>query len=731
MLFKYKSKQLLRVICIVEAILLPALLLVWWVLGDAGAAYDFRVLDAFYAQAVKRGYGPPLSPHIAYVSITDDTYATFGDHSLDRRAMAQINTTLAQLQVAAVAYDIIFARPSPNAGDDQLLTTSLETLHQAYLPFALDPVPQARAFQWQQGPAYQRLRTQYLSRPHVQGRGQPFSAARAFMQHDPFAVATFNSGYISYTKDPDGVARHLPLLMQIDSAYVPTLALAMFLDAVKVPLAQLRVDWGRSVTIPVVPGSTLTKPVRIPIDTYGRVFVPYPQVWNHDFPNMTAHKFLQYSEQPEVRGNLQEFFEGKFVFIGDVSTGITDAGDTPLEKNVPLVVMHTALLNALLTHTFYQEWPLWQMLALVCLLGAVLGLAALPKASWVLYLVGGLIVLGLVALTWVQCLAWTFFPIVRVGSSVVVLFGGIVIGLQLAVAKDQEFIRNTFAKYVSEKVVNELLQHRELLQLGGEERVASVLFSDIANFTTLSEQMSPPKLVSLLNEYLTAMTAIVIEEGGIVDKYHGDAIIAEFGVPLHIPKHADLAVRTGVRMQHRLQELRPEWTARGLPELHCRVGINTGSMIVGNIGSAQLLNYTVIGDSVNLAARLEAANKLYKTLVMISEFTYAALSPGLFHTRLLDVIKVKGKAQAVKVYEVYGEAHDTLPPEDVQYYQTYHEAFEDYLARHFDEARAKFTAALALRPDDAAALDLLERLDSLDPHTLPADWDGAVALTTK
>ena len=151
--------------------------------------------------------------------------------------------------------------------------------------------------------------------------------------------------------------------------------------------------------------------------------------------------------------------------------------------------------------------------------------------------------------------------------------------------------------------------------------------------------MTPPDLVNLLNEYLTEMTNIVLEEGGIIDKYQGDAIMAEFGVPVPAPDHADMAVRTGLRMQRCLKKLRKEWAQKGLPSLRCRVGINTGPMIIGNMGSNQVFDYTVIGDAVNLASRLEGANKRYNTFLMISESTYEKLTPGMFKTRVLDIVK--------------------------------------------------------------------------------------------
>ena len=218
------------------------------------------------------------------------------------------------------------------------------------------------------------------------------------------------------------------------------------------------------------------------------------------------------------------------------------------------------------------------------------------------------------------------------------------------------------------------------------------------NFTTLSERLSPQELVRLLNIYLTEMTAIVLEQGGIIDKYIGDGIMAEYGAPIPVPQHADQAVRTALHMQRRLEELRPNGANKVCPELRCRVGINTGTMVVGNIGSEQVFNYTVIGDAVNLASRLEGANKHYQTLVMISEFTHDCLTPNLFRTRLLDAIRVKGRLQPVKVYEVYGESTDAIPADDLAYYHAYDEACAAYLERRFDVARAQFEAALAYVP---------------------------------
>lgn len=735
MIFKFKSRKQIKTVLLFEAILLPSCVVLLFLLGKVWAPagwnrFDYQILDFFYKYAVQHGYGPPRSDRIVYMTITDDSYKYFGKNSLDRAALARVNEALAEFGAAAVAYDIIFARPSTSEVDQRFLA-SLQQLGVVYLPIGLDlRASGMQSFEWGEGRAYERLRTQ-LRQLRARGVARPLSAAQALMQLDDFALAAFNTGHIFAASDSDGVYRHLPLLFQIDMSYLPALTLSMFLDAVKVPFEALTVEWGRTITIPAIPGSTLTRDVVVPIDEHGRAFVPYPQMWDRDFERMSVDGLLQYIEDVDLRGNLQEFFENKFVFIGDVSTGISDLGQTPLERHVPLIAMHTAFMNALLSNSFYRQWSFRETVGLIGAIGLLIGAAALLQASAILYVTGGLILLGLMALTWVQCVHFALLPIATVSGGFLYIFFGLVMGLEVAIARDQAFIRDAFAKYVSEKVVNELVLHPELLHLGGEERVLSVLFTDIADFTTISEHLSPQELVYLLNEYLTAMTTIVLEEGGIIDKYVGDSIMAEFGAPLPIPQNADLAVRTALRMQGRLQELRPKWVKEGLPEVHCRVGINTGPMIVGNIGSDQVFNYTVIGDAVNLASRLEGANKHYKTMVMISEFTHNALTPNVFRTRLLDVVRVKGKSQAVKVYEVYGEVSDPIPPKDLLYYQTYTAAFEAYLGCRFDVAHAQFSSALTLRPNDTAALEMLARIDDLDPEALPDDWDGALTLETK
>jgi adenylate cyclase len=725
-----RSSRHLRFVAFAAVGAAVAVTLALFCLESVWTEYDYKVLDLFYRQIVQREQGPKQSPQVVYVTITDRTYDFFAKSILDRKDLAGVNDALSQFGVEAVAYDMIFARSSRPSADERF-AESIRNLGHVYLPIGLDYTTTAGPFRWEEGQAYERFRSDYLRKPIERGKARPYFATRALMQLDAFQKAAFNSGHISAYSDPDGVYRHLIMLLKVEGAYFPALTLSMFLDHMRVPFERIIVHWGESITIPAVKGSLLEKDVVIPIDDRGRVFIPFAAGWDKGFKKMEAHTLLKTMEDETLRGNLTDFFEGKFVLIGDISVGTSDLGNTPLESDAPLIMLNASMLNGMLTQTFYQKWSFREAMVLIWLITIFLALSATLRFTWCLYLAGGLLVTGLMGFTWIEFTRFQLFPIVTVGGSVLVVFFALVTTLEAVVGWERSFIKGAFARYVPEKVVDTLLSNPGMLKLGGEERVMSVLFSDLAGFTTISEKMTPAQLVHLLNQYLTEMTDIVLAEGGIIDKYEGDAIMAEFGAPLPLPDHADRAVRVGLKMQRRLKELREIWKVQGFPELRCRVGVNSGVMIVGNMGSNQIFDYTVIGDSVNLASRLEGANKRYNTSMMISEFTLAYLTPGLFRTRLLDVITVKGKSKAIKVFEVVGENSYPMEPNDEIYYKTYEEAFDLYLSREFSEARRKFKEALIRRPDDPAAQDMVLRIEGLDPNQLPPDWDGSITLTAK
>jgi adenylate cyclase len=725
-----KSKNRLKLTASLCAGMLGIVFLLLLFRGTVWSQWDFKALDMFHRKAAASGRIPNPSSQIVYLLITDNTYKYFQKNFLDRKDLATINDIFSEFEPEAVAYDIIFARPSkPDA--DGIFADSIRRLETVYLPFGLDLSSENQPFRWEAGTAYDHLRNDYLKNPIEKGAAEPFHAVRALMQLDSLSEAAESSGHITVAADPDGVYRHMAMLVKIDDRYVPTLALAVLLKYAGVDFEDVTVHWGRELMIPAAEKGNLETDVHIPIDGQGRAYIPFARSWQQGFPKMEAHSLVSLHADKNLSGNLSDFFEGNFVFVGDVSAGASDIGHTPLESDAPLIMIHTALLNGMLTDTFYRKWSFEKTAAAIFLVGCLLFAAGIPKSSWILYLAGALILVGIFFTARYQFTRYQLFPPVTVAAAAMLIFWCEVIGIGISVYKERRFIRHAFSRYLPETVVNELVENPELLKLGGEEQTLTVLFSDLADFTSFSEKIPPSDLVHILNTYLTEMTDIVLAQGGIIDKYQGDAIMAEFGAPLFQPDHADRAVSAGLRMHRQLDALSAEWRKKNFPDLACRIGINTGPMVVGNMGSQQVFDYTVIGDAVNLASRLEGANKRYNTRLMISEFTFNAMTPGRFRTRLLDVIRVKGKSKAVKVFEVYGEMSEAVDPDRERYCQAFHKGFEAYLACDFISARKHLRLAASIFPDDPAAADVIRRMEGIDPHALPDSWDGSIALQTK
>lgn len=727
-----KNRFQLLVVLSLGVIYVAAMVGYWQTNKTIWSKWDHQLLDLYYQKAIEKGLGPEKSSQIIYLDITDETYEAIENKVSEREYLAMVNFVLADLGVESIAYDIVFRNPAPEEINEKFVE-AIDNLNGAYFPSRFYPEPEHTPipFKWKAGLGFDKLKEIVDDPPVEKGKGNPLYIAEAQFENPGLSVANIKYGHINSPSDIDGVLRHQPMVLKLDSGLVPALTLAMFLDYQQIPFSKIIVDWGNEIIIPADEGPFLKNDVIIPIDDVGRAFIPFPDYWNKDFSHMPIHQVIPNYEKEEIRDNLMELFEGAFIFIGNYSSSSSDSGTNSLEKDVWKIALHTALMNAFLTDSFYRNWNRSETIWLFLFLAGALILSALPKKDMIYYVTSFVVFAFIVWWPWEQITNRFLFPVASVGGSLIVLFAGLLATKHILGGKDKRFIQQAFSRYVPSKVVNQIIAYPDSLKLGGELRVATVLFSDIAGFTTISEKLSPAKLVGVLNEYLTEMTSIIFEQGGIIDKYHGDAIMAEFGVPIYLEDHADRAAMTGLLMQSRLIELRKEWAERGLPELTCRVGINSGSMTVGNMGSNQAFDYTVIGDSVNLASRLEGANKLYGSHLMVSEFTHELLTPGRFKTRALDVIKVKGKLQPVKVYEVYGEASKDVDSEKNQYYEKYQIGFEAYLKRDFSIAMDNFQKSLSLMPDDLASKEMIRRIKSLDIDNLSEDWDGSIALTEK
>jgi adenylate cyclase len=255
-----------------------------------------------------------------------------------------------------------------------------------------------------------------------------------------------------------------------------------------------------------------------------------------------------------------------------------------------------------------------------------------------------------------------------------------------------------------------------------------VLFSDIWDFTSISERLTPEALVQLLNEYLSAMTHLVFEDDGLLDKYIGDALMAVYGAPLAMPDHAYRACHTALRMLERLQTLQPHWRERGFPEIDIRIGINTGTMVVGNMGSDLRLAYTAMGDAVNLGSRLESVNKTYGTHIIIGESTWEQVQDRIA-TRELDAVRVAGKATAVRIFEVMGFA--PLPTAQQNLIQHFTQGLQAYRAQQWERAIDCFWQTLALKPDDRPSQLYIQRCETFKRLPPSPAWDGVYSMPTK
>jgi adenylate cyclase len=294
----------------------------------------------------------------------------------------------------------------------------------------------------------------------------------------------------------------------------------------------------------------------------------------------------------------------------------------------------------------------------------------------------------------------------------------------------RRFVQEALGRYTSPVLVRELIAHPEYLSLEwGEVREVSVYFSDIANFTSFSEQLKPERLVALLNDYLTNMTDIVLEHGGVVDKYIGDAIMAFWGAPLAEPEHARRSVLAAIAMRRRCEALRPRWLKEFNTLVIARAGINTGPVVSGNMGSRHKFNYTVMGDAVNLASRLEGANKPYGTTLMVSQACFERAREAI-EVRELDLLAVKGKKEPVAVYDVL-EEKGRVEPRVAEAVRHFHGGLARYRAQEFRAAIAHFERALEVCPEDGPSAAYLERCKHFIDEPPGVGWDGVWRMKEK
>ena len=562
-------------------------------------------------------------------------------------------------------------------------------------------------------------RSRYAMIRYTSEEAEHVPLEEAFMPQANIAViadAAPFSGYFNSFPDRDGGVRWVPLVVRCqEDLYAPLAikALEAFTTLSPMPLVA---DYG-------VETVSLGK-VAIPVDEMGRFMVNYRGP-GKTFPHLSITDILRGRVPPQT-------FRDRIVLVGATAMGIFDLRVTPFDNLFPGLEIHANIIDNILYQDFLKR-PAWALifdLAAMALVGLVLGLLLprlRPLSGTVVTMILSVIYIFLCQYLFTRAGAW--LNIVYPMLILILIYVSLTAYKYFTEERQKRFIKDAFSTYLAPSVVAQLIKSPDRLVLGGEERIITAFFSDVQGFTSISEAMTPRELVELLNEFLTEMTDVILGHEGTVDKFEGDAIIAFFGAPNTLADHAARACKACIDMQKKLVGLRAKWKAENRPELKMRIGLNTGSAVVGNMGSRSRMDYTMMGDTVNTAARLEGVNKIYGTFTMISDATYSSAKDEIF-VRELDSISVVGKGEPVVAYELIGypdEVDDTVK----SVVRHYAEGLLAYRNQRWDEAVNLFSEALSLAPDDGPSQTMLSRCRAFKDSPPGKDWDGVFTMTSK
>jgi adenylate cyclase len=461
-------------------------------------------------------------------------------------------------------------------------------------------------------------------------------------------------GFANVSPDPDHINRKMPLIVKFNGYYYPSIDLLLVMHYYGITLNDIEIKVGNFIKLKNIPSEKMAKPnpereIKIPVDERG--FMDLNFVGGHGSYNYFPYYYFY---QDGVFNNPS--LKNKILMIAAFSsTGIaTDMHKSPYGDMFG-IEHHANALNTILNQNFLVKLNVWQNILILLVIALILGFF-LPRLSivmsivitislFLIYLVGSQVLFETKDVIFIYTIA-----ILQIG----ITFAFVIAYRVVTEQKEKKYIRQTFSKLVAKSVVDELLKDPEKLKLGGEKKLITVLFSDIRGFTSLTEKMQSETLVMHLNEYLEAMTNIVIKYEGTLDKYIGDAIMAFWGAPIPQENHALLACKAAVEMMQVLNSLNETWRnlkSDSKPPLNIGIGLNTGDMHVALMGSSSRMDYTLIGDNVNLGSRIEGINKEYRTNIIISEFTYQYVKDNVL-VRELDLVRVKGKQYPVKLYEL-------------------------------------------------------------------------------
>jgi adenylate cyclase len=703
----------------------------------------------FGAKFAARGLVRP-GGDVVIAAIDERSMDRFGRWPWPREVFAQLVRRLDQYGARVVAFDVIFDKPERRPWRDEA-RAMLESLRKAPAPREEPKWLRALATQDPDRQFADAVRASpgtilgfFLFEKEVDRRGvtdDELALAQVLVRHARIAFklgngvphtsaeALFNRAqglrapipilaqaarrrlaYFTTHSDAEGKSVGLPLVTAVRGdffCHLSLLAASRFLE--EEPVAEL---------------ASLHHPPRIAL---GEHVVP-SELYGRFYPNFYGPRntFKHFSVADIIDGVVPRArLSGKIVFVGASAIGLYDQRRTPFDQSMPGVEIHATAADNILTRRYLARPPelfLGELIALFAL-GPLVGFVVGRRSR----LVGVLLALGvLAALAVTDVLAFREGLLVR---SAVLYLEIIVVALAsygllyFLVFKERKRLRNTMQHYLAPSVLDEMLRDQSKLRLGGEKRELTVLFSDIRSFTTLSESFDAPELVAFLNEYFSPMTDIVLAHLGTFDKYIGDALMAYFGAPQVQPDHAARACRACLDMRDRLGELNAKWHARGLPTISIGLGLSTGPSAFGNMGSTRLFNYTVIGDNVNIASRVEGASKIFGVTIAVAEST-ARAAGAEFVFRRLGATFVAGKGDAQTLYELVdrAERRAMLAP----WLEAYEAGVSAWDARDLDGAEAAFRQALARNAADATSTKYLARIEEARARgTWDVTWKAA------
>jgi adenylate cyclase len=674
----------------------------------AGLFRGYDVLGGLQSRATDnlffrpRAQAPEQSQYVVLVAIDDKSIEALKPYgrifSWPRSLYGQVIGKLAEARARTIVFDLLFDVPTDQ--DKALADAIDEALDHATLVVQ---------------PSYGEIRTSY----RVGGADSWQGFHELAEPRDILKEVSSGIGMTNQDPDSDGTVRRVPLVFDVNGAPYPSLPLitiAKFLRRPtafdgeivnnRIPLAgrEIPIDDRGNMTVNFAGGPYLTSPPSFPV-------VSFIDVLNGAVP-------------PET-------FRQKLVLVGLTGTGFADDYWVSTSKNskMPGVEIHAHAIDTILRGDFIRDASPLVTVGLIFAMAAVaaVSLLTLPMLAAALCSVMALAIYVLAASYYFDehiVLNLIYPPLALFMTYTAVVFYRVIFEQGQTRA-----LRGVLGQYLSPSVVAHVTRDPDSLKLGGDQREMTVLFSDLRGFTSFSEQLDPETLVHLLNEYLTVMSDVIFKYEGTIDKYMGDAIMAFWGAPQVQPDHATLACRASLEMVVALEELNARWAEEGRPPLAMGIGINTGIMKVGNMGSSSRFDYTVLGDSVNLASRLEGLNKEYGTTLIVSKATLDQTG-DVFHERFLDLVAVKGKREPVEVFEILDA--ERLPGIHTgPALSAYDEGVQLYRERDWLGAAAKFQEALRLSPDDGPAAVYLRRCEDLLHDPPPVDWDGVYVMTRK